>query len=151
RFAHTIVVGDRSVISVQDELRVALHELGVPSPPGLLSHARVVALGGMSESGKSSAADWLRRRHGYTRLKMGFLLEHAATRHGIDDIYALDETTQAELLVDSLDRYLAAHYFGDRLTIESLHRHKATRALRTLLGTSLTLVYLDTPERLRHE
>jgi hypothetical protein len=62
-------------MAVQDELRPALRKMGVACPPGLLSQARIVALGGMSESGKSTAADWLRRRHGYARLKIGFLLD----------------------------------------------------------------------------
>jgi cytidylate kinase len=151
RYAHTIVVGDRSIMAVQDELRELLRASHADGPAGLLSQATVVALGGLSESGKSSAADWLRRRHGYTRLKIGFLLEQAATRHRLDDVYALDETVQAELLVDALDRYLTAHYYGDRITIESLHRFGATAALRILLGPALTIVYLDTPRQLRHE
>jgi hypothetical protein len=57
RFAHTILVGERPIMAVQDELRAALHKMGVACPPGLLSQARIVALGGMSESGKSTAAD----------------------------------------------------------------------------------------------
>lgn len=151
RFGQIIHVGDRSIIEVQEELRDVLRDRGIPMPPVLLSRATVVAFGGMSESGKSTAADWLRRRHRYTRMKIGYLLAQAAVRHHVADVYALDETTQAELLVDSLDRYLAAHYYGDRITIESLHRYTATTELRTLLGNALTIVYLNTAEQVRHE
>jgi cytidylate kinase len=151
RFAHVVEVGDRSIVEVQDELRSILRERQITAPPAILSRATVVAFGGLSESGKSTAAQWLRRRHGYTRLKIGYLLEQAAVRHGIADVYALDETAQAELLVDSLDRYLAAHYYGNRITIESLHRHPATAALQALLGPTLTIVYVDAAEQVRHE
>lgn len=150
-FAYAIVVGDRPVMSVQDELRSALRELGVPCPPSALSRARVVAFGGMSESGKSTAANRLRQRHAFTRLKISYLLDQSARCHGIGDVYSRDAASQAELLVDALDRYLAAHSFADRITIESLHRLDATLALRPLLGSNLVIVYVETQEELRRE
>ncbi|QSB14179.1 nucleotidyltransferase domain-containing protein [Natronosporangium hydrolyticum] len=152
RFAHIVLVDDRPIMSIQDKIRaVFARHMTEPSPPAGLSRATIVALGGMSESGKSSAAWWLQQRHGFTRLKIGYLLEQAAARHGVEDVYSLDETTQAEVLVDSLDRFLAAHYFSDHLTIESLHRYHATTALQALLGPTLTTVYVDTPEDLRQK
>ena len=81
-----------------------------------------MALGGLSESGKSTAGAYLGTRHRYARLKIGYLLEVAAARCGTADVYALDEVTIAEMLVLGLEMYCAAHHFQRHVSIESLHR-----------------------------
>lgn len=151
RFAHTIVVGSRSIMQVQYELRQRLCTDGIPLPELALEGTSVVGLGGMSESGKSTAGGWFARRHGFVRLKIGYLMQQAAITHGLGDPYLQDETTQAELLVDALDRYASAHYFHDGISIESLHRHHATDALKVLLGSDLTIAYVETSQRVRAE
>jgi hypothetical protein len=102
----------------------------------------VVALGGLSESGKSTAGAYLAARHGYARLKIGYLLETAAARRQVADVYALDAAGIAELLADGLEDYCRAHRFQRRVSIESLHRANVTAELAKLLGPSLRVAYL---------
>lgn len=150
RFAHTIVVGDRPILDVQHELRVLLRDQLGLSIPGLALHrVRVVALGGLSESGKSTAGAYLASRHGYARLKIGYLLEVAAARCGIADVYALEEVAIAELLVLGLETYCAAHHFQRHVSIESLHRAAMTAELAKLLGDRLVVAYLDASPAVR--
>jgi cytidylate kinase len=150
RFAQVIVVGDRPVLDVQDELRLLLRErLGLPVAGVAVCRVQVVALGGLSESGKSTAGAYLAARHGYARLKIGYLLEMAAARCGIADVYALDEVAIAELLVLGLEMYCAAHHFQRQVSIESLHRAGVTAELAKLLGDHLLVVYLDTTAGVR--
>jgi cytidylate kinase len=151
RFATTIVTGDLPIMSVQARLRELVRDAGIEVALCRLPEVKVVALGGLSESGKSTAAEYLRVRHGFARLKLGYLVETAAALHGIDDPYAADPVTQAELLVEGLDRYCSAHHYLDRLTIESLHRDEPVRELRKLLGDALVVIYLDTGQRLREQ
>ncbi|MER5641589.1 nucleotidyltransferase domain-containing protein [Kitasatospora sp. NPDC002227] len=151
RWATTIVVGERRVMAVQDEIRRHLHPLTPLVPSGALAGVRVVALGGMSESGKSTAGEYLRTRHEYARLKIGYLIEDAAHRAGIADPYGIPAVVRAELLVDGLDRYCAAHHFLDQVTIESLHDQDATAELRRMLGSQLNVVYLDASPEVRAE
>jgi dephospho-CoA kinase len=108
-------------MEVQARLRELITDAGITVPLCRIPQVRVVAFGGMSESGKSTAADYLRVRHGFARLKIGYLLDLAAAYRGISDPYEADLVTQAELLADALDRYCAAHHFAERLSIESLH------------------------------
>ncbi|MFK0297543.1 hypothetical protein ACIQU6_44860, partial [Streptomyces sp. NPDC090442] len=68
RFEEVIVVDGRPVVAVQDDLRRRLHARTALVPAGCLPGVRVVALGGMSESGKSTAGEYLRTRHGHARL-----------------------------------------------------------------------------------
>ena len=150
RFAATIVVASRPILDVQQELRVLLREqLAVPVPNVSLSRVQVVALGGLSESGKSTAGAYLATRHGYARLKIGYLLQAAADRCGITDVYALDEAGMAEMLALELEMYCAAHHFQRRISIESLHRAGMTAELAKLLGEQLTVVYLEASPGLR--
>jgi hypothetical protein len=149
RFAEAITVGDRSILSVQHELGVHLSRLGVRVPDVALEQVQVLALGGLSESGKSTASHYLQARHGYARLKIGYLLQVAAARHRIPDVYALDATALAELLAEVLEEFCAAHHFQRRVAIESLHRAGMTRELVKLLGRRLTVVYMDAEASLR--
>lgn len=149
RFAGTVVTGDRPIMAVQDEFRRLIAPMCDDVPKGALHGVRVVALGGLSESGKSTAGEYLRVRHGHARLKIGYLVEDAAARAGIHDPYAEPPIVQAELLIDALDRYCAAHHYLDRVTLESLHGYEATVELARLLGDRLTIVYLNTSTRVR--
>jgi len=149
RFDGVIVVNNRSVVAVQHDLRRLLHPHTALVPAECLSDVRVVALGGMSESGKSTAGEYLRTRHSHARLKIGYLIDDAAHRTGIDDPYALAPVVRAELLLDGLDRYAAAHHFLDRLTLESLHEFDVTTELRRVLGDQLSVAYIDTTAELR--
>ncbi|MEU5798449.1 nucleotidyltransferase domain-containing protein [Streptomyces sp. NPDC047813] len=143
RWAHTVVIGERRVLAVQDEVRRLLHPLTPHMPPRALSGVQVIALGGLSESGKSTAGEYLRVRHGHARLKIGYLLEDAARRADVADPYEIPAVVRAELLVDALDRFCAAHHFLDRVTIESLHEYDVTAELRRMLGEQLIVAYLD--------
>lgn len=150
RYEH-VIVADRPIMPIQAEIR-RITALAIPDlRPCNISHAQVIALGGMSESGKSTAAAWMQTAHGFTRLKIGYLLEQAATLHQIPDIYACEPTEQAELLVDTLDRFTAAHPFSSQLTIESLHRLESTSALKTLLGNAVTIAYVEAETSARQE
>jgi predicted nucleotidyltransferase len=149
RFAGSVVTAGRSILEVQAHVRSELPDCGVVVPPCRLPEVTVVAFGGMSESGKSTAAEYLRETHGFARLKIGYLLDLAAGLHGIADPYAVGAVTQAELLADALDRYCAAHHFLDRVTIESLHRYEPAGELRKLLGNRLHMMYLRTSAPVR--
>jgi hypothetical protein len=150
RFAQVIVAGDRPVLEVQQELRVMLRDrIGVSVPAVALRRVQVLGLAGLSESGKSTAGDYLASRNGYARLKIGYLLETAAGRQGVADVYALSDTGLAELLVAGLEAYCAAHHFQRHVSIESLHRAGMTAELRKLLGGRLTVVDLDASHAVR--
>ncbi|MGW0879368.1 nucleotidyltransferase domain-containing protein [Streptomyces sp. NPDC002671] len=149
RFPMSIRIGDRPTVTIQDEVRQLLAPLH-PSVPGrALAGVHVTALGGMSESGKSTAGEYLRTHHGHARLKIGHLIEDAASRAGIPDPYRLGSVVQAELIVDALDRFCQAHHFLDSVSIESLHDFDSTAELARMLGSQLTIVYLDASETTR--
>lgn len=143
RYAETLVTGDNAVLSVHSVLCQLLRDNGIDVPAPALERVRVIALGGMSESGKSTAGHYLQARHGYARLKISYLLDQAAVRHGVTDPYELEPTSMTELLVDGLESYCAAHHFQRRVSIESLHRLEVSRELGKFLGDRLTTVYLE--------
>ncbi|MFF3606867.1 nucleotidyltransferase domain-containing protein [Streptomyces sp. NPDC002463] len=151
RFRVKIAVGDRPVVAVQDAIRRSLHRVHPVLPARALPGVQVIALGGLSESGKSTAGEYLRLRHGFGRLKIGHLLADSALHAGIDDPYELAPVVQAELIVDGLDCYCAAHHFLDRVSIESLHDSESTAELRRMLGDQLRVLYMDAAQHIRHQ
>ncbi len=151
RFEEIIVASGRSILSIQQELRAKLRKHGLDVSDVALERVRIVALGGLSESGKSTAARYLQSQHGYARLKIRYLLQRAAELKGIDDIYALEPVEIAELLVHELDSYCATHQFQRHVSIESLHRLDITRELTKLLGPCLSIVYIDARSSVREK
>ncbi|WP_017600656.1 DUF4254 domain-containing protein [Nocardiopsis lucentensis] len=110
---------------------------------------RVIALGGLSECGKSTSGIFLNRDEGAARFKIGYLLTQAAARRGLADPYALSPTRQAELLLDELNRFADAHPDIDLITIESVHRAESIAALKAMMGELLRVVYVDVPLNVR--
>ena len=110
---------------------------------------QVIALGGLSECGKSSSGDYLRYVEGTYRLKMGFLIDLAARRSGVVDPYQLDPRTQACLLLEGLNVFADMHVEARRFTIESVHRDEMIFELKQMLGDRLIIAYLDASAHIR--
>jgi dephospho-CoA kinase len=112
---------------------------------------RVLAFGGLSECGKSTSAEFVRRMCGAQRLKIGFLLRQAAHRKGLSDPYALSARRQAELLLGELNRFAEAHVDTRLFTIESVHDDASIAELKQLMSDRLQIVYLDASFAVRVE
>jgi predicted nucleotidyltransferase len=140
----------KSILAVQNELRASLRQRGMDFRP-LFEHVETIyAFGGLSESGKSTAAEYLRKAHHAARLKISYLLELARNRtYPSTDIYALPEFVIAELLVMELDRFSRYHYYLSAVSIESLHRSEMTACLKRFLGNKLLIIYCKASDRNR--
>lgn len=112
---------------------------------------RVIAFGGLSECGKSTSAEFVRRTCGAQRLKIGFLLRQAAHREGLADPYILSARRQAELLLGELNRFAEAHVDTRLFTIESVHDDASIGELKQLMGDTLQIVFLDASFAVRVE
>lgn len=145
-----VVRGDASVLQVQRQLRDILTARGIPVRP-LPGSApqRVWALGGMSESGKSTTGELLAAEHDTTRLKIGWLLQNAALRAGVENPYlAWTDRAQGAALAEEILLFCAGNKV-ERVCVESLHRVESTRQLRQLLGPICQIVYLDAGPAIR--
>ena len=100
--------GNESHRKIQDQIRciVARHSLPKMFTPPLSSVRRVYAVGGLSESGKSTFASRIAASYGPAchRLKIGYFLDAASSRL-CKDIYALPERSQALALCCELHAY----------------------------------------------
>lgn len=110
---------------------------------------RVIALGGLSECGKTTSGLFLNRDEGAARFKIGYLLTQACARQGLADPYVLSPGRQAELLLGELNRFADAHRDTRLITIESVHRAESIAALKEMMGERLQVVYIDASRSLR--
>lgn len=146
-YQHVIVEsGPESHQTVQNQVRAIF--AGSTSPQlfaPIAAHVqRIFAIGGLSESGKSTVASQIVQQLGHRahRLKMGYLLDLASARQGAD-IYRSSEKQQSIALQNELEAYSRAHYWLDFLTIESVHRRDSMFWLKTWLRDKLCIVYVD--------
>lgn len=124
---------------------VAARPQPLPSP----HLPRVIALGGLSECGKTTSGIFLNRDEGAARFKIGYLLTQACARQGLADPYVLSPRRQAELLLDELNRFADAHRDTPLITIESVHRAESIAALKEMMGERLHVVHIDASRSLR--
>ncbi|KAJ7651994.1 hypothetical protein DFH06DRAFT_1134561 [Mycena polygramma] len=114
----------------------------------------VVALGGLSECGKSSMGGYIDTQFGQQgrREKFGYLFDNATKQLGFN-IYTLPETVQAHILIQQIEDYSKAHFWVSILSFESLHRFASIREAKRILGPLLQIVYVDVsePERISRQ
>lgn len=151
-FAFVIDCGISPILAVQNTVREALNQLSDTSAqfrPTGASLQRLWVIGGLSESGKSTLGEHLRRWQHACRLKMAYLMALGAALEGIPDPYDLDGPRQAELLTRQLLRFADAHTDQTVIAIESAHRPEVVSGLRAIFGERCCCVYLDAPPELR--
>lgn len=127
-----------------------------PYPANVL----IIAVGGLSECGKSTLCEALVERSnaksrgtGAFRLKIGYLCDLASARLG-RSFYDLDADRQATEFITELCGFLRWHRKLKVVTIDSLHNYEFTRFLVQMaamrqLSIALRIVYIDTPLALR--
>lgn len=138
--ANVITVND-CILGIQTQLRESIGGMGYPvSPMPCGNLKKLVAFGGLSESGKSSYADRLRTHHGYSRLKIKYFDDVVRDR----GLASCPETIASELLV-----FLDSHKHLTHVSIESLHNANLPAYLKLLFGSRMKIVYLDVPQETR--
>ncbi len=128
-----VAIGDRLVPDIEDVFSISLGSI--------LNHLKLmVGFGGYSESGKSSFAEYLRKNHGFARLKFRFFSQSLQS-------YGQEATPQA--VCYEVLRYVSSHSFCDSFSLESLHGYKASAFLKLLLGSRYKVIFLDVPRETR--
>lgn len=153
QYHHVQIEGEgESQLFIQDRLRRTLATYTLPHifMPVLSTLRTVYAIGGLSESGKSTVAAELVAFHGplSARLKIGYFLDAAGEKLR-KDVYTLSEKEQALLLIQEIQIYAQAHHWLRYITIESVHRFQSLRWMKTWLDTTMQIIYIDAGEETR--
>ncbi|MDP3800432.1 MAG: hypothetical protein Q8Q90_03355 [bacterium] len=140
--ARCSIIGVRDpILVIQNQLREILSivcEVKIPRiklPEGL-----IVGFGGLSECGKSSFAEHLRKDYQFCRLKLRYFIELIEKR---------GEVMTPEMVCLELLDYLERHYFLSRISVESLHDPFVPAMLKLMLGEQVKIVYIETDQDLR--
>lgn len=131
------------ILDVQNRIRKVLNSEYKTDMPLVCDWLeKVVAFGGLSESGKSSYAERLSTHHQYYRLKIKYFDEMVKAR-GL--------SSSPEAISNELLTFLKNHRHITRVSIESLHGPDLPAYLKLLFGPKMKIVYLDTPLDVRVE
>jgi hypothetical protein len=135
---HTLTVDDAQ-LPIQNRLRRVAGEVQNLSLPSLAKNLRlIVGFSGMSESGKSTMAEYMRTDRGAYRLKLGFF-----NRFGGGKPLKDDELARAVL------GFADDHYYVPEFTVESIHSDGLAKALQRLLGRQGAIAYCDADPKIR--
>lgn len=136
-----VVLVDDCILSIQNKLRRIINRMyGVSLPIICETLEKLVAFGGMSESGKSSFAERLSTHHHYCRLKIKYFEGVVRNR---------DRQSRPDTLGREILDFLCSHRHITHASIESLHGADLPAYLKLLLGSIMTTVFLDTQEAVR--
>ena len=148
-YQHTLIArGPDTHREVQDKIRgiIRSYTNDLPFTPMLHNLTHIFAFGGLSEAGKSSLAQSLCVHYGpkvANRSKIVYSSDAASAKIG-KSIYTLPEKEQASWLYHEIEKFSDRHYWLKFITIESLHRGSVTMWLKTWLGDTLQIIYVDT-------
>ncbi len=136
---------DASIYVIQNRIRHFLNEqIGLDLVEFANSISLMVGFGGLSESGKSSFAEHLRKNYVFSRLKLRYFIEILEKR---------GDLRTNEKIVFELLYFLKCHYFQKRVSIESLHDPFIPAFLKLLLGEKFKTIFIEVTEeeRIRRE
>lgn len=138
-----VVQVDGCILDVQNRIRKVINDAcNTNLLPICDTLERLVAFGGLSESGKSSYAERLSTHHRYFRLKIKYF-DGVIRDRGLP---SNPGTLGQELL-----NFFGSHRHITHASIESLHSPDLPAYLKLLFGSRMKTVYLDTPIAARIE
>ncbi|MBN1275581.1 nucleotidyltransferase domain-containing protein [Candidatus Woesearchaeota archaeon] len=139
-FTH-IIDAKRSIQEINDVLQnVIISKMNNVTNHGSIN--KVFGFSGLSESGKSSLAQYVADEHGFTRLKIKYFTDLIREKYSYQDV--IDESFLASLFVKELSHFASAHYYMGDFTIESLHGFDFTKGLADALGKKFKIAYVET-------
>lgn len=132
---------DASIVDIQNRVRSELtRATGFKFEPLCEGLSLLIALGGLSESGKSGFAGRLSERHRFYRLKIKYFDAIVRKR----ELPSHSGTIGREIL-----DFLHDHRHIECASVESLHGDVLPAYLKMLFGNRFKTVFLDTPEDVR--
>lgn len=137
------VVASGDVVSVQNSIRKILSSKYDIDDSFCRNLGILVGIGGLTESGKSSHAEGLRREEGYFRLKIRAFDQQFKLEHG--------RRPTSDELAARIAVFIHANAFAQSFSVESIHRPEVHESLKRYFGNRYHLVYIDADREVRRE
>lgn len=139
--SENVICVNNCIIDIHNKFRVILNQICNTNLSMICeSFEKLIAFGGLSESGKSSFAERLSTNHHFYRLKIKYFNEIICNR-GVE--------SKPDILGKELLNFFQNHKHITNASIESLHGNDLPAYLKLLFGTKLKIIYLDTPKEKR--
>lgn len=104
----------------------------------------IYALGGMSESGKSGAGEYLSKRHNIWNMKLKYIVRNINMQYGVQDLFENAPQFSSVLIAEQINELLGVHYYKEKVSFESLHDFEITKQLKQIYGDVFKIIFIDT-------
>lgn len=104
----------------------------------------IYALGGMSESGKSGAGEYLSKRHNIWNMKLKYIVRNINMQYDVEDLFENAPQFSSVLIVEQINQLLGVHYYKEKVSFESLHDFEITKQLKQIYGDVFKIIFIDT-------
>lgn len=146
---HQIDASDSIEIVNQNIMNVILNELKNKIVP-LDKSKQIIAIGGLSESGKSSTGKMLMNNLNIPNFKFNYVNDNIKRRYNIDgDLFDNDEKIISILVIDEISNIFQRMYYWNMISFESLHNYKLTSNMKKIVPNNFNIVYLKTDKSKR--
>jgi uridine kinase/8-oxo-dGTP pyrophosphatase MutT (NUDIX family) len=134
---------DSPAVDIQNKIRANQQIFPSDMPKLLINDPILLGLAGLSESGKSTVAEYLKNHHDFTRVKLGYFNE---TLRRNNDKYA--NSLQVGL---NLVHFIATNRHLNRISFESIHEPTIHSEMKLLVGERWKAVFINLDKTKRRE
>ena len=141
--AYTIFEATGSIEEVNKQL-IELISKEMIKKLNIVEGKTIYALGGMSESGKSGAGEYLSKRHNIWNMKLKYIDRNISQKYDIHNLFTNDPSFTSILVAEQINDLLDVHYYKEKVSFESLHDFEVTQQLKQIYGDLFQIIFIDT-------
>ena len=149
---YTVINASRKIDEVYEDIIETLSK-ELNNRVGCISKQRqVVGIGGLSESGKSTAGRLLLENFNIPNFKFKYIARLITDKYGVqpeNNIFSNHKKILAPLMCDEIANLLNNMYYWNIVSFESLHDFELTDAMKKVLPLNYNIVFLNTDKQIR--
>lgn len=144
-----LTISDNEINCKIDKLIEESLEKQISKPDRL---KQIIAIGGLSESGKSSTGRFLLEKYNIPNFKFNYINNVVKKTYGISEdqnLFKNNVRIIAILVINEILSLLKIMYYWDMVSFESLHDFKLTEKMKSIIPENFNILFLKTSKENR--
>lgn len=141
-----IIDAQHSIENVTRNIQNIIYKILKNNISNYNSNKSIIAIGGMSESGKSTIGKIL-QKIGIPNFKFKYIVRNIVEKYGIDgNIFEADLNVVAILMMDEIIKLMNDMYYWDTVSFESLHSFELTDIMKKEVPSLYNILFVKTSD-----